>query len=249
MYITSDLFSAATTHNASGLNNHISNNKIVPTMAIAPQLLGPSGSLGKRKRKGEAAESTKQSALLSVSIQCCPCSRLMSCRYTTASSMHDSLPEFSLLPPPELAVQTINASPHRAIIAAPETLSLPTHPFEPPRHHKMRRRMPMHFSKFHRVALSEAVGGNKMGSRVISKLNSLEPCHVCKTSPKQKSDLDAYSDCERCNRRICLICSRICLGDCGRKKMCSGCCEERGIDGDTWCLDCLGHHKDLDMHE
>lgn len=164
----------------------------------------------------------------------------MSCRQQPALSMHDTLPIFSLLPPPELAVQTINANPLRAIIAAPETLSSQAR-------HKVRRKMAS--PKLHRVALSEAAGGNKMGSKGFSKPNSLEPCHVCKTSPKQKSDLDTYSDCERCNRRICLICSRTCQAGCGRKKICSGCCEEKGIDGDPWCLDCLGHTWDLDMHE
>lgn len=105
--------------------------------------------------------------------------------------------------------------------------------------------------KINRVVLLEGNAGNKdrVDSRSMNFTASLAPCHVCKTSPKWKIDLEAYTDCERCSERTCLICSRVCHASCGRATICSGCCEERGIDGETWCLDCLGDKRDLYMHQ
>ncbi|OCL07081.1 hypothetical protein AOQ84DRAFT_65207 [Glonium stellatum] len=67
----------------------------------------------------------------------------------------------------------------------------------------------------------------------------LRPCHVCHKSPTRQRDLEGYKDCQQCEERACQICTRSCLGGCGRQ-LCSSCCKEVGEEGDAWCLDCLG---------
>lgn len=76
----------------------------------------------------------------------------------------------------------------------------------------------------------------------------LQPCHICHKAPKQKGDLDAYTNCQRCHARTCYICVRQCELHSTEATICSSCCVERGEDGATSCLDCLAlEHQDHDM--
>ncbi|KAK8218590.1 hypothetical protein IWZ01DRAFT_493345 [Phyllosticta capitalensis] len=97
----------------------------------------------------------------------------------------------------------------------------------------------------------------------------LTPCHCCHRSPRTKKDLEGYMGCEACGARTCFICLRQCVGSkCGGgaeqeekeskphgiatafggRKICRGCCVERGEEGDPWCLRCLeGEGEDTVM--
>ncbi|OJD33839.1 uncharacterized protein BKCO1_2700030 [Diplodia corticola] len=89
----------------------------------------------------------------------------------------------------------------------------------------------------------------------------LTPCHRCHRAPRQKRDLDNYSACSACGARTCYICMRVCErrigcvdrrrgggsggaggsyddGD-GRRRICRECCVETGLEGETWCFECV----------
>ncbi|KAF2146456.1 uncharacterized protein K452DRAFT_294033 [Aplosporella prunicola CBS 121167] len=75
------------------------------------------------------------------------------------------------------------------------------------------------------------------------KGSSLAPCHCCHKAPRMKKDLEGYMACESCREQTCFICMRQCQGvapGCGERKICRSCCIERGEEGETWCLNCLG---------
>jgi hypothetical protein len=67
----------------------------------------------------------------------------------------------------------------------------------------------------------------------------LAPCHLCSSKPRQKTDLERYTDCQLCEKRTCAICIRICHGSCGDRRICRECSKEQGEEGDSHCLDCL----------
>jgi hypothetical protein len=68
-------------------------------------------------------------------------------------------------------------------------------------------------------------------------VTDLRSCHACKSAPKRRKDLENYLDCRRCDGRTCYICARQCFGGCG-KAVCKKCIVEVGEEGDPWCLDC-----------
>lgn len=77
---------------------------------------------------------------------------------------------------------------------------------------------------------------------VVEGKVDLRSCHVCRRKPALKSELDAFGDCESCERRTCFVCMRQCLGEVSgehRATVCSRCCVERGVDGEVLCLGCL----------
>ncbi|KAF1989724.1 hypothetical protein K402DRAFT_451912 [Aulographum hederae CBS 113979] len=90
----------------------------------------------------------------------------------------------------------------------------------------------------------------KHSPKLVVSASTLKSCHICHTRPRQKADLDSYIDCRRCGERTCFICIRMCEAQaCGKRKICSSCCVERGAEGDVWCIDCLGENleEDCDM--
>ncbi|KAI6712526.1 hypothetical protein PZA11_003431 [Diplocarpon coronariae] len=104
--------------------------------------------------------------------------------------------------------------------------------------------------------MPKAAGGSVTAGGKID----LSPCHICRRKPTVKSELDAFGDCDFCGERTCYICTRRCegpgeavgdmvvedpherglAGDGGhRDQICSGCCVEKGAEGEVWCLGCL----------
>jgi hypothetical protein len=77
----------------------------------------------------------------------------------------------------------------------------------------------------------------------------LAPCHICKSKPRQKTDLDRYIDCDLCSKRTCTICIRTCHGKCGERMICRGCSVEKGQEGDAHCLECVGKTEDHEMED
>ena len=97
--------------------------------------------------------------------------------------------------------------------------------------------------------------GQDAERKAPSKID-LSPCYICHRKPSELRHLDAYADCENCQRRVCFICIRQCEGFGSnmeeellsgktwvrtehKAKVCSRCCVERGSEGDVWCLGCL----------
>jgi len=95
--------------------------------------------------------------------------------------------------------------------------------------------------------------------------SELSACHICFRKPSVRSDLDSYTNCERCDLRTCYICVRACggpdvrlpvsiLGESRdpvkdwetmkelwkqhRSVICSRCCIEMGANGEVRCLGC-----------
>lgn len=47
---------------------------------------------------------------------------------------------------------------------------------------------------------------------LLSKIKSLDRCHICFRKPTKKADLDSYADCQGCGQRTCYVCMRQCPG-------------------------------------
>lgn len=47
---------------------------------------------------------------------------------------------------------------------------------------------------------------------MLSKIKSLDCCHICFRKPSKKADLDSYADCQGCGQRTCYVCMRQCPG-------------------------------------
>ncbi|KAK3395836.1 hypothetical protein B0T20DRAFT_46251 [Sordaria brevicollis] len=52
----------------------------------------------------------------------------------------------------------------------------------------------------------------KQQQAMLSKIKSLDRCHICFRKPSKKSDLDSYADCQGCGQRTCYVCMRQCPG-------------------------------------
>lgn len=100
------------------------------------------------------------------------------------------------------------------------------------------------------AAAREAKTGE--AEKVEAQKVDLRPCHVCFRKPTVRRDLDCFAGCEGCGGRTCFVCLRRCEGggegEGGAEEgggghrgvVCSRCCVERGVDGEVWCLGCLG---------
>jgi len=129
-----------------------------------------------------------------------------------------------------------------------ERLPLPS-PLDPPPHKARRTVAP------HRPRLPTIDGLSNTQPTLLPHPSTLKSCHICHKAPRQKRDLDSYTDCQLCSRRACYICIRECEAGCvnseegildsagqksrTRRKICGSCCVEKGTDGEVWCLDCL----------
>ncbi|KAF2099390.1 hypothetical protein NA57DRAFT_55360 [Rhizodiscina lignyota] len=222
MYITSELFLTPDSPNC-GHHDKFTSWDAMPGATIRPV---PLEVLGKRKRRLDAVETSKQNA-----------SPLRSKSWP--QDQKQALP----YPASDVAiVQTMHTDSHslRPILESP-------HNDETPEIHPSKIRRKILPPKLHCVVLSEKASGNKAPPRPPSISPVLQPCHICHKAPKLKTDLDAYIDCSRCNERTCYICIRQCVGGCQGNTICSGCCVEEGEDGTVFCLGCLAAGIDLDM--
>jgi hypothetical protein len=78
-------------------------------------------------------------------------------------------------------------------------------------------------------------------------------CHLCYKYPRFKTQLNFYTNCERCNLRTCMICLRTCEAElgvgCMGRKVCAGCCVEKGEAGVVYCKECVEADREDEVME
>lgn len=218
VYITSDLFGPATTHDRS--------HNIASTRYSAMANPQHAPGLGKRKRTGEEAAYERTSGHVqhpntdlvygSTSYQ----SRAPLMSWSFAHSQSHNTPQFDSndsLPYSLSSAKTSDQRPVKQI-------------------KRINPKVPLVKSASHLMDI-------ETGSKSYS-VSDLRPCHACNLAPKRKRDLENYLDCRRCDGRTCYICARQCAGECG-KTICKKCIVEVGEEGDSWCLDCYSKNINL----
>jgi len=221
MYITSDLFTVC------GCSTEVfpRRNATDPETQSEPQ------SLGKRKRRGEEeCRDAHPVRYIRISHSYNPETRSSYCSSNPISpSPNKSQNRFSKSPP-SAALQYTSSK-----------YSFDARPI------KQARRTPHHSSIVHipsdTPTLSPHIRTHLQtrtpSSESITPNHDLRSCHICHKSPVRWRDLDNYTECRECEKRVCHVCTRTCVQPGCERKVCSRCCDEVGEEGEPWCFGCL----------
>jgi hypothetical protein len=234
MFISSELFQTASSANP---------NQPYGRMANPPMMFDDNFVLGKRRR----TNINDGSAALSHSLWAFPCDLHSTGLTLTTRSRKSKFPmtikttnlgediHGTSLPSPPLDHEDYGC----ALDTVERRASTPRYDSPPP---VKSRRKTVPIKKTHTVVSIPIPAA-------IHHTGQLAPCHICKSKPRQKTDLDRYIDCQLCEKRTCAICIRTCHGRCGGRRICSTCSMERGEEGDSHCLECLDKAEDHEMKD
>ncbi|OCK85135.1 hypothetical protein K432DRAFT_67851 [Lepidopterella palustris CBS 459.81] len=261
MYITSDLFLGAEAVPPKPTLSFANWDAMADWPASTPQ--SGNVSLGKRKRNFEAPSSEHSSVIdapaydqlstQSIYAPTDPRHSLFRNRHSLPQNSNPAIFSFhtARLPSPPLdpaCCDAMHLETSSSSLMDSQSLPLPLSFIDvdgppPPKH---RRRF--HPTKLSRLTALPPTTQNPtrpstsptaLAAADTKRAPDLRPCHICHKAPTRQRDLEGYSECRDCKERACQICTRMCVGGCGRK-VCSTCCKEVGREGDTWCAACLG---------